>query len=129
MIYVADTHSLVWFLTEDKKLGKEVLVIFQNTDAGKSVIVIPTIVIAEVMYIAESKDAAIKFSDLLEKLKQSVNYIVFDLDLEVLIEMQYYKKLKDIHDRIIVATASITKSKLITKDKNIKDSSYVETIW
>ena len=69
MIYVADTHGLIWFLTKDDKLGKEAATIFYNTDRGKSLVVIPTIVIAEVMYIVENKYPQIKFSDLLEKLE------------------------------------------------------------
>jgi PIN domain nuclease of toxin-antitoxin system len=38
-------------------------------------------------------------------------------------------KLKEIHDRIIVASAKILNTKLITKDKEIKKSRIVETVW
>ena len=90
---------------------------------------IPSIVVAELMYIAEYKDLSLKFKDLLSKIEESKNYAVYNLDLEVLIETMNYKKLKDIHDKIIVATAVLNKSKLITSDGDVKKSGYVEVIW
>jgi len=43
MFYVTDTHSLIWFLTNDSRLGKKAKEIFERTDLGKNVIIIPTI--------------------------------------------------------------------------------------
>ncbi len=129
MIYVTDTHSLVWFLANDSKLGKDALNIFRSADEGKSLIVIPAIVIAEVLYIAEKRGASAQLSALLKKLEESANYIVYNLNLSVLIETQSLKKLKDMHDRIIVATANIISAKLISRDSEIKNSGYVETVW
>jgi len=47
----------------------------------------------------------------------------------VLNEIAKYKKLNDIHDRIIVATANLIGAGLITNDSEIKNSSYVKIIW
>jgi PIN domain nuclease of toxin-antitoxin system len=38
-------------------------------------------------------------------------------------------RLKELHDRIIVATAKILNAKLITKDRQIRDSGIVEIVW
>jgi PIN domain nuclease of toxin-antitoxin system len=38
-------------------------------------------------------------------------------------------ELKELHDRIIVATAKILNAKLITKDRRIRESEIVETVW
>ena len=35
----------------------------------------------------------------------------------------------DLHDQIIVATAKFLNAILITKDKKIRDSNIVETVW
>ena len=64
MIYVTDTHSLVWFLANDSKLGKDALSAFRSADEG----IIPAIVIAEVLYIAEKRGASAQLSALLKKL-------------------------------------------------------------
>jgi len=37
--------------------------------------------------------------------------------------------LKELHDRIIVATAKLLNAKLITKDKEIRESRIVEVVW
>lgn len=129
MIYVTDTHSLVWFLANDSKLGKDALSAFRSADEGKSLIVIPAIVIAEVLYIAEKRGASVQLSALLKKLEESANYIVYNLSLSVLIETQGLKKLNDMHDRIIVATANIISAKLISRDSEIKNSGYAEIVW
>ena len=129
MIYTADTHSIIWFLTKDRKLGYEALKAFRSADEGKSLVIIPSIVLAEIIYIIEFKGVNIQFSDITKKFEESMNYIIYNLNLEVLMEMEKYKKLKDIHDRIIVATANLCKSKLITNDTEINKSEYVETVW
>jgi len=129
MLYTIDTHSLIWFLTENKKLGKKALKILEETDQGKHIVIIPTIVLAELLYLCENKDVKLDFKDFLNKLKESFNYIPYSLDLNVILKSIELKKLKDIHDRIIVATALSTNTKLITKDKLIKDTGYLDCIW
>ena len=129
MLYLADTHSLVWFLTDSSKLGKKALELLNRAERGNGIIFIPTIVLAEIMYICERKKAAIKFKDVLRKLENSSNYIVYNLDLGVLNKSQGLTKIHELHDRIIVATAQIVRAKILTKDEDIKNSGYAETIW
>jgi predicted nuclease of predicted toxin-antitoxin system len=37
--------------------------------------------------------------------------------------------IKELHDKIIVSTAKFLNATLITKDKEIRDSNIVKTIW
>ena len=73
MNYVADTHGLVWFLTKDSKLGVEALRIFRSADRGNVFVVIPSIVIAEAIYISENKGVSVNFSDLVKKFEETAN--------------------------------------------------------
>jgi len=50
-------------------------------------------------------------------------------DRKVIQKIAILRKLPDIHDRIIVASALLLGVPLITKDKNIKKSGYVNVIW
>ena len=127
-MFVSDTHSLVWYLTDDPKLGKNSLKTFEDADSGKETIIIPTIVLAELLYICERKKIGVKFNDILEKLKDSFNYVVYNLDFQIILKLKQLR-ISDLHDRIIIATALITKSKLITKDPIIEKSNYVQTVW
>jgi PIN domain nuclease of toxin-antitoxin system len=129
MIYVIDTHSLIWFLTGDKNLGKNALKILEDADKGVHIIIIPTIVLAELMYICENKGINMKFIDILNKLKNSLNYIPYNLDINLIIKASTLNKIKEIHDRLIIAITQLTDAKLITKDKLIKNTSYVECVW
>lgn len=129
MAFLVDTHTLIWFLTGDKKLSARVVEILRRVEDGEETVIIPTIVLAELMYICEKKKAELSFQKIIEKLKDSVNYIVYDLDFDTIIKANEIHKILELHDRIIVASAILTDSKILTKDENIKKSGYVDIIW
>jgi predicted nucleic acid-binding protein len=128
-MYVADAHALLWFLTEDKKLGKKALKIFRDCDKGEEIIVIPSIVLLECMHVCEKKRIAYAFEEIIKKIEGTFNYPIYPLDEEVILECQHLSQIIELHDRIIVATAKLLNSKLITKDAIITDSKIVKTIW
>ena len=68
MDYVTDTHSLVWYFTEDPRLSKKALEAFERT-VEKNVIIVPTIVLAEIMFISKKGDVNITFEETLKKLE------------------------------------------------------------
>ncbi len=61
--------------------------------------------------------------------ENSLNYPTYPLDRELVLKSQSIKNIKDVHDRIIVATANILGTKLITRDRKIMESGLAETIW
>lgn len=129
MLYVADTHSIIWFLTNDDRLGKKAKEILERADEGKAIIIIPTIVLAELVFVSEKKDAAIEFKSVLDKIHESSNYIHYNLDMKVISEIANLKQIPEMHDRVITATAKLNKSTLITKDEDIIESGIIETLW
>jgi len=128
-MYVADTHAFLWFLTEDKRLGSKAKEIFDSCDKGEAIIVIPSIVLIEALFICERKKADLKFKKVLEKIQNSLNYPVYPLDLKIVSICQELKQLNDPHDRIVVATAKFLNAILITKDEKIRESKLVKIIW
>ena len=129
MYYVADAHGIIWYLTEDKKLGEKASSIFNRADNGEEIIIIPTIVLAEIMHICDKRKLKVKVKDILEKIKGSLNYIAYSLDLDVLEEAEKIKEISEMHDKIIVATCILTGALLITKDKEIINSKIIQTVW
>ena len=129
MAYVVDTHALIWFLTDNRNIGKEAKGILRRADENDEMVIIPTIVLAEVFYVCEKKKIGEKFKNLLGKLGKSLNYVIYDLDLEIILKLEELDKIKELHDRIIVATALLTNSKILTKDESIIDSEYVDFVW
>jgi len=128
-MYVADTHGLVWHLTRDKKLGKTAFVLFQKTDKGEEIIIVPTIVLAEIMYVCERKEQQLKAREVLGKFRKSMNYPLYNLDFNVLEKAMALGSITELHDRIIIATALLMGAPLITKDETIIKSKLVKTIW
>ncbi len=128
MVYIADTHALFWFLTNDSKLSRRVLKIFEEAEEGNFTIIIPSIVLAELMYILEKKDLREKFKEVIEILKESETYEIYPLDMEIIERTFEIESVKELHDRIIIATAQLLACVVITKDKEIVKSG-VEFIW
>lgn len=129
MIYVADTHALLWFLSNDPKLGKNAKEVFEKTEKNHAVIIIPSIVLAECVHILEKHKKREKFKNILEKIKTASNYETVPLDINVIERIYNIKTLNELHDRILVATTQLLGCKLITKDENITESKEIDCVW
>jgi len=130
-MYLTDTHALLWYLTDDERLGERARETFVEADKGEATVIIPTIVLAESLFIVEKHKVDVKFRDILKKIQNSLNYVVYPLNITVVLKCQdkELKKISEIHDRIIVATAKLLNVKPITKDPEIQDSGIVECVW
>jgi len=129
VLFVTDTHALIWFLTMPEKLGLLAKKAFEEAEEGKATIIIPTIVLAELLYLLEKKKANKDFGKIVEKVEKSSNYTVASLDMEVLKRVEIIKNIPELHDRIITATALIFNAKIITKDSQIAKSKNVGVVW
>lgn len=128
-IFVTDTHPLLWHLAEDESLSKRAEEIFNRADRGEIDIVIPTTVLAEALFITEKHRVDLEFLEIIEDISNSSNYLWYPLDLEVIMKCHELIEIPELHDRIIVATASLLDAKLITKDPEIADAKRVEVVW
>jgi len=129
MVYVVDTHSLVWFLSEDSKLSHKAKEVFEKVERGEETMIIPTIVLAELLYICEKKRVRDTFFDIIDRIAKGANYIPYDLNIEIILKCKNLTKITEMHDKIVTATAQLLKAVVITKDEEIKSSGYVETLW
>lgn len=126
MNYVTDTHPLVWYFTEDSRLSKKALEVFEGT-IKEGTIIIPSVVLAEIMFIAKKGKISLTFEETLKRIEEYENFYVVPLDVDILrvadkIDME-------MHDNLIIATALYFEATLITKDEKIKKSGIVSTIW
>ncbi len=128
--YVTDTHPFVWYLAaDDERLSPSAKSVFENADSAKAVVVIPAIVLAESLYLAEKGRIKAKAVEILELVESALNYRLYPLDLSVIQIASELKKIPEIHDRVIAATARRLGLELITDDKRIRESGYVKTLW
>ncbi len=127
LLITVDTHALVWHLTEDDHLGTQARKLLNKADMGNENMVVPTIVLAEAYYISEKYNKS--FEGLLDKINSSPNYSSYPLNLKIIELIKDLPEVYSIHDAIIVATANILETELISKDETIEEQSDVATLW
>jgi PIN domain nuclease of toxin-antitoxin system len=127
--YVADTHALAWFVSEDPRLSLKAGQILSQAEAGEVQVLISTLVLAELTYIAQKNRVKVTIKELLNKINQGDGFIIVAFDLPIFQVMLTLPENWDIHDRIIAATASYYQATLITRDDMLRHSSDVKTVW
>ncbi len=128
MYYITDTHSLVWYFTKNQRLSKKALQAFEQT-VKKGVLIIPAVVLAEIIFISKKGKITLSFEDTLKKVEEYDNFDIATLDVDILKEANNIESDMEMHDKLIVATALYFKGVLITRDKKIKESAIISTIW
>lgn len=127
--FVVDTHALVWYLDKDKKLSKNAEIAL---DSANAILVIPTIVLAEVKHLFRKRRISISFEDVMHAIENDKRCIIYPFDLSC---VEYLDERLDLHDGIIVATGVIFHdsvdqfTKIITRDIAIKQSGLINTLW
>lgn len=91
--------------------------------------ILPTIVVAEAIYIARKKDYELEMKEIVEDLKVSSNYFVKPISHSILSKLAKDERDLSIHDKIIVLTAEEEGVGIISKDDRMKEKSEVDVIW
>jgi PIN domain nuclease of toxin-antitoxin system len=129
MVLILDTHTLLWFMTGGKLVGKRALDFIEKTDYP---LVIPSIVLAEIKHLAARERISVPFSRVLDLLQDDSRFLIYPLDLDVL---EIMPTNLEIHDAIICGTAIVYDKILeedvivLTKDEAIRKSGIVKTAW
>ncbi len=129
LIYVTDTHSLIWYLIDSPNLSGVANEVFKEIEVGRAKLLVPAIVMAEIIYIVESGKVKADLNNLIQKIQDAENFEVSPLGLKQLLCFREQTNVPEMHDRLIVCEALLNKAKIITKDRMIKDSGVVEVVW
>lgn len=129
MIYVIDTHALVWFLEASDRLGREARAILKRADAT---LIIPSIVLAESKFLFAKERIGVDLDAIYQRIIAARNCTIYPLDEAVIAELP---TTLEIHDAIIVATGRVIREALgeevavITRDEAIRASGLIDTLW
>jgi PIN domain nuclease of toxin-antitoxin system len=129
MVYVVDTHALVWFLQNDAQLGVAASAALQDP---ASEIVAPTMVLAEIAFLNSHGRIAIDLALALAYIASTANCQMYPLDDKV---VQLLPNAFKIHDCIIVATAILFRdllskpTALVIMDAAITASGLIPIVW
>ena len=123
-----DTHTLIWYVVKklNGRLSKKALETIKKAEAD-GVIYISVIVLMETLHLAERGRITLSLDKLLEDIEKSSNYRIISFDTKLLQIAATLKGL-EAHDRLILATAILTNSYLVSKDKELRDK-WKNTVW
>ena len=127
--YTVDTHALVWYFTNDSRLGTHARIIFRESIEAQATLLIPTIVLAELLDIAEKKRVPVTFKMILRKIQKATNFAIVPLGIEIVKKAQSLTGVGELHDRLIAATALYFKSTLVTRDEKLQGVKNLKVIW
>lgn len=131
--YVADTHALIWHLTQDSRLSQKARDVFVEADNHNNVIWISSITLVEIVYLIEKS----RFPrTLLEQIfmlldSEPENYRVLPLDAEIVRALQTIERARvsDMPDRIIGACAKYLDVPLVSKDSAFENVDGLKLLW
>ena len=126
--YVADTVALVVYL-EKRRLGADSQAIFDSAENSNTIIHIPAIVFAEILYLSEKQRINITLQDVKNLLQSNPNFHEYPLTQVIIETAEQITDIPELHDRLISATARHLNLELITTDVKIQNSSFVKTVW
>jgi PIN domain nuclease of toxin-antitoxin system len=130
---VTDTHSLIWYLEDDPRLGPAASQAFDACDRGKLLVYVPTICLVEIVYLQEKGRIPVDLKARLDAELQagSSGLVLADLTAGVVETLSRVSRddVPDMPDRIIAATALHLGLPLISRDRKIQQTSVVDTVW
>lgn len=139
-MYAIDTHALLWHLQEvsaarsrrARGLSPRARRIFAAADQGQEIILIPSIVLVELIYLSERGVVPAALVDRLlgDLARAPENYRLAALDLETITHLRDIPAttVPEMPDRIIAATAKAKGVPLLTRDESISAAD-VRVVW
>lgn len=132
-----DTHSLLWYIDKGQNKNLSPLALQAMIKAEESgTIYVPAIVLMETLFLIEKGRFSLRGSDqsdqeqvtdLLSMIEESDIYRIVPIDAKLLRATIPLKGL-DIHDRLILATAILTDTVLVSKDRAIRAKG-LNVVW
>ena len=126
--YVTDTVDLILHL-EKRSRGANAEHIFDSTQNGNTIIHIPTMVLAEILYLSEKNRISTRLADVFQLIRNIPTFKEFPMNGEVIGSAAEITDIPELHDRLISASAKLLGLELITNDPKMDSSAFVKTIW
>lgn len=126
MLYVLDTHVLIWYFTGSRRLSEELKNKIDQVRIHGGRLLVPTVVLAEALAVAAKGRVVFDFDQLYQLLLSEPEFEIVEFGVGVFGEVLRIKRTPEIHDRIIAATARFYGAHLLTRDGEIQLSDEVD---
>jgi len=124
-----DTHALVWYLSQPRRLARSARRFLREADGGRAAVLVPAIVAIELSLLRETGRNTVGPPQLEALVRAQPAFTVLPLDLAQAMEFALLQSVRDPFDRMILAAARVAGAPLITADGAIHASALVETVW
>ena len=125
-----DAHTLIWYIDKqsNKKLSKLALETIKAAEKTANIFV-PIIALMEILHLIDAGRFPVPFGTIVKTLEENEAYHVVPFDMQLL-KIAVSLQRMEIHDRLIMATAILTSSLLVSKDKYIHANNQdIVVIW
>lgn len=119
MRYLLDTHVLVWRFVESHHMSKTLRPLFLKEE---NEFLIPTVSLLEMQYLIEVGRIEVDMDQVLAALQEEPAFQLVPYDEGVLLHSLRLTTTRDPFDRIILAHALATSTKIITQDHWMKQT-------
>ena len=128
--FLLDTHIIVRWLSDPKKLTKEQTRVLENCVLNSEPFAISAITLVEIVLLSEGRQRiTAKLRQVFHELDTDPAIRIIPLTTDVALEMAALgDALRDPSDRVIVATARVHHLQLLTADQRIIESDLVPVI-
>jgi PIN domain nuclease of toxin-antitoxin system len=129
VIHVVDTHALLRYFEDLNLLGAQGRGIMTDRNSD---LLVPTIVLAEARWTIRKQRANVDWDDLIRSIESDGRFTVAPLTLDI---VRRAPDELEMNDAIICATVLLVRDSLgeevplITRDRRIRDSGLVDTVW
>lgn len=131
--YVTDTHALTWYLTASRELSPTARAVLLDADAGHRRILVPSIALVEIVYLAErgrvDSDRLDRMLGFLDDPDRPYRLVVLDEQIVRAVLRVPRSAIPDMPDRIIAATALHHALPLLSRDARIRNAGGVKVVW
>lgn len=131
--FVADTHTVIWYLQGSNRLSETALTTLDAAIAANDRIYVTSISVVEVAYLVEKfRLPEVALDQLIEALSNpDAGFVVVSLSLVIAQAMRHISRdiVPDMPDGIIAATALYLNLPLVTRDQKIRALTAIQTIW
>lgn len=128
MEYLLDTVAIIRYLSKSGYIPLKIKEIFSDANNGRCTLVISSISLMELLYLSDKKRINLQFESTLEKIIQSNIYRIVNLSPEILLTATNVN-FKELHDRMILATAKHLDIPVISSDSKFKDMKDIQVLW
>jgi PIN domain nuclease of toxin-antitoxin system len=128
-LYVLDTHALIWYLRQDPKLGVQAKAVFEAAERHQTILIVPSIVVAELYYANAKHHLFPSFEAMYEDLIAKPYIRVVPFEHADVLDFDADSAVPEMHDRIITGVARRLNAPLLTSDPQIVSAGIVKTTW